>query len=42
MFVWSEVENELKSICGDILEALDKHLLPSADMGESKVFYNKM
>ncbi|XP_008291071.1 tyrosine 3-monooxygenase/tryptophan 5-monooxygenase activation protein, epsilon polypeptide 1 isoform X1 [Stegastes partitus] len=36
------VENELKSICGDILDALDKHLVPSAVMGESKVFYNKM
>ncbi|KAM8854266.1 tyrosine 3-monooxygenase/tryptophan 5-monooxygenase activation protein, epsilon polypeptide 1 [Neosynchiropus ocellatus] len=37
-----EVEKELKSICGDILEALERHLLPSAVMGESKVFYNKM
>ncbi|XP_077422104.1 tyrosine 3-monooxygenase/tryptophan 5-monooxygenase activation protein, epsilon polypeptide 1 [Vanacampus margaritifer] len=36
------VEDELKSICGDILEALEKHLLPSAAAGESKVFYNKM
>ncbi|XP_077397140.1 tyrosine 3-monooxygenase/tryptophan 5-monooxygenase activation protein, epsilon polypeptide 1 [Festucalex cinctus] len=36
------VEDELKSICGDILEALEKHLLPSALAGESKVFYNKM
>ncbi|XP_037533927.1 14-3-3 protein epsilon-like [Nematolebias whitei] len=36
------VEKELKSICGDILDALDRHLLPSAAMGESKVFYNKM
>lgn len=37
-----QVEKELKSICGDILDALDRHLLPSAAMGESKVFYNKM
>lgn len=36
------VENELKSICGDILDALERHLLPAAVMGESKVFYNKM
>ncbi|XP_077466970.1 tyrosine 3-monooxygenase/tryptophan 5-monooxygenase activation protein, epsilon polypeptide 1 isoform X1 [Stigmatopora argus] len=36
------VEDELKSICGDILETLEKHLLPSAVAGESKVFYNKM
>lgn len=37
-----QVENELKSICGDILDALDNHLVPSAVLGESKVFYNKM
>lgn len=37
-----QVEKELKSICGDILDALDRHLLPSAVLGESKVFYNKM
>ncbi|XP_075892616.1 tyrosine 3-monooxygenase/tryptophan 5-monooxygenase activation protein, epsilon polypeptide 1 isoform X1 [Nelusetta ayraudi] len=36
------VENELKSICSDILDALDNHLVPSAQQGESKVFYNKM
>uniref|UniRef100_A0A3P9MH58 14-3-3 protein epsilon n=1 Tax=Oryzias latipes TaxID=8090 RepID=A0A3P9MH58_ORYLA len=36
------VEKELKTICGDILDALERHLLPSAVMGESKVFYNKM
>ncbi|XP_030007739.1 tyrosine 3-monooxygenase/tryptophan 5-monooxygenase activation protein, epsilon polypeptide 1 isoform X1 [Sphaeramia orbicularis] len=35
------VETELKTICGDILDALEKNLLPSAVMGESKVFYNK-
>lgn len=36
------MENELKSICEDILETLERHLLPSATTGESKVFYNKM
>ncbi|KAM9853760.1 tyrosine 3-monooxygenase/tryptophan 5-monooxygenase activation protein, epsilon polypeptide 1 [Aulostomus maculatus] len=36
------VEEELKTICGDILDTLEKHLIPSADAGESKVFYNKM
>uniref|UniRef100_UPI003AB0E9F6 tyrosine 3-monooxygenase/tryptophan 5-monooxygenase activation protein, epsilon polypeptide 1 isoform X1 n=1 Tax=Centroberyx gerrardi TaxID=166262 RepID=UPI003AB0E9F6 len=36
------VENELKSICNDILDVLDKHLIPSAGTGESKVFYYKM
>jgi len=36
------VEAELKDICRDILEVLDKHLIPSANTGESKVFYYKM
>lgn len=37
-----QVEEELKSICEDILQVLDKHLIPSADSGESRVFYYKM
>uniref|UniRef100_A0AAX7TUT4 14-3-3 protein epsilon n=1 Tax=Astatotilapia calliptera TaxID=8154 RepID=A0AAX7TUT4_ASTCA len=37
-----KVEKELKNICNEILEALERHLLPSAKIGESKVFYNKM
>ena len=36
------VENELKEICQDILDVLDKNLIPSASSGESKVFYYKM
>jgi 14-3-3 protein epsilon len=36
------VEEELKDICGDILQVLDKHLIPAATQGESKVFYYKM
>jgi 14-3-3 protein epsilon len=36
------VENELKDICQDILNVLDKHLIPSASAGESRVFYYKM
>uniref|UniRef100_A0A671QIZ7 14-3-3 protein epsilon-like n=1 Tax=Sinocyclocheilus anshuiensis TaxID=1608454 RepID=A0A671QIZ7_9TELE len=36
------VENELKSVCNDILDVLDKHLIPAANTGESKVFYYKM
>ncbi|XP_030634505.1 carboxypeptidase D isoform X1 [Chanos chanos] len=36
------VEKELKSICNDILDVLDKHLIPAANSGESKVFYYKM
>uniref|UniRef100_A0A087YD39 14-3-3 protein epsilon n=1 Tax=Poecilia formosa TaxID=48698 RepID=A0A087YD39_POEFO len=35
------VEKELKSICNDILDVLDKHLILAATTGESKVFYYK-
>jgi len=38
----TQVENELKDICHDILNVLDKHLIPSASVGEAKVFYYKM
>lgn len=38
----SQVEKELKAICEDILNVLDKHLIPAAGSGESKVFYYKM
>jgi len=38
----SKVEKELSAICSDILDILDKHLIPSATSGESKVFYYKM
>ena len=37
-----KIELELAKICDDILEVLDKHLIPSATSGESKVFYHKM
>lgn len=37
-----KIEDELAKICEDILEVLDKHLIPSAQSGESKVFYHKM
>jgi len=37
-----KIETELAKICEDILEVLDKHLIPSAATGESKVFYYKM
>jgi len=36
------VEQELNNICQDILDIIDKHLIPSASSGESKVFYYKM
>ena len=37
-----QVEKELNDICNDILNVLDKHLIPCSDTGESKVFYYKM
>ena len=37
-----KIEAELAKICEDILEVLDKHLIPSAKSGESQVFYHKM
>jgi 14-3-3 protein epsilon len=37
-----KIESELAKICEDILDVLDKHLIPSAQSGESKVFYHKM
>ncbi|GAB0495805.1 hypothetical protein MMPV_007111 [Pyropia vietnamensis] len=38
----NKIEAELSQICLDILEILDKNLIPSAQSGESKVFYYKM
>lgn len=37
-----QVEKELRDICSDILNVLEKHLIPCATTGESKVFYYKM
>jgi len=36
------IENELAGICQDILNVLDRHLIPAATAGDSKVFYYKM
>jgi len=38
----STIETELKEICNDVLNIIDKHLIPNATQGESKVFYYKM
>eukprot|EP00249_Psilotum_nudum_P015261 c25228_g2_i1 orf=543-1283(-) len=38
----AKVELELSKICDGILGLLDSHLIPSANSGESKVFYLKM
>ncbi|MBN3308457.1 14-3-3 protein zeta/delta [Amia ocellicauda] len=37
-----KVEKELKEICQDVLNLLDKYLIPKASTAESKVFYLKM
>merc|ERR1711963_1281581 len=37
-----QIETELNDICQDVLNVIDKHLVPSAQHGESKVFYYKM
>jgi 14-3-3 protein epsilon len=41
-FQYFQVEKELRSICNDMLDVLEKHLIPAASTGESKVFYYKM
>lgn len=38
----TKVEEELKTICKDVLTLLDDHLIPKAINAESKVFYLKM
>ncbi|KAK2591679.1 hypothetical protein QQS21_010616 [Conoideocrella luteorostrata] len=38
----SKIELELEKVCEDVLDVLDKHLIPNAASGESKVFYHKM
>ncbi|XP_031265045.1 14-3-3-like protein GF14 kappa isoform X1 [Pistacia vera] len=38
----SKLENELSGVCGTILKLLDSHLVPSATLSESKVFFLKM
>lgn len=37
-----KVESELSCICSDIMTVIDEHLIPSATVGESSVFYYKM
>ncbi|XP_046885423.1 14-3-3-like protein [Hypomesus transpacificus] len=37
-----EIEKELKDICNDVLDLLDKFLIPNAVPKESQVFYLKM
>ncbi|KAG0045873.1 14-3-3 protein [Gryganskiella cystojenkinii] len=38
----AKIEEELAGICEDILQVLEDHLIPVAELGESKVFYHKM
>ena len=37
-----QVESELSDVCNDVLNLLDKYLIPKASSAESKVFYLKM
>ncbi|PWA81098.1 hypothetical protein CTI12_AA189790 [Artemisia annua] len=37
-----KVEDDLYKICSDILDIIDKHLIPSSGKGEAIVFYYKM
>ncbi|XP_066530238.1 14-3-3 protein zeta/delta [Hoplias malabaricus] len=37
-----KIEKELKSICNDVLDLLDKFLIPASAPAESQVFYLKM
>lgn len=37
-----KIEAELADTCLDVLNVLDKSLIPKAESGESKVFYHKM
>ena len=37
-----QVEKELRDICNDVLNLLDKFLIAKANNAESKVFYLKM
>merc|ERR1719270_2191181 len=40
--LWEKVEKELRDICNDVLNLLDKFLIAKASNAESKVFYLKM
>merc|ERR1712137_1158581 len=37
-----KIEEELSTLCKDVLDLLDTHLLPNSSSEESKVFFNKM
>ena len=37
-----DVENDLNKICKEIIESIDKQLLPNAEEKDAKVFYYKM
>eukprot|EP01022_Parablepharisma_sp_SALTPOND_P032255 TRINITY_DN835_c0_g1_i4.p2 TRINITY_DN835_c0_g1~~TRINITY_DN835_c0_g1_i4.p2 ORF type:complete len:232 (-),score=37.18 TRINITY_DN835_c0_g1_i4:67-762(-) len=38
----SKVETEVEAICNEIIDILDKYLIPKAENSESEVFYLKM
>ncbi|EEB93362.1 hypothetical protein MPER_07991 [Moniliophthora perniciosa FA553] len=38
----TKIERELADVCRDIVQLVDRKLLPAADSGEERVFYSKM
>ncbi|KAI5460380.1 14-3-3 domain-containing protein [Mariannaea sp. PMI_226] len=38
----NKLENELDKVCGDVLERLDRSLIPNDNSGELRVFYYKL
>lgn len=38
----ANIENELQTICNDIVTMLEENLLPRAEEPESKIFYHKL
>jgi len=38
----SSIENEVEKICNDVVDLLDKYLIPKASNAETEVFYLKM
>ena len=41
-FQREKIEVELTTVCNDLLNLLEKHIIPVAETGEEVVFYLKM
>ena len=42
IWIFFQIEDELKTICEEVIDVLKTDLFPAATSGESKVFYHKM